>query len=74
MSGEEPALNYFSHYDSGSNSLEKEQWFASRKAAPFFSEVFLFLFYFYFILLYNTVLFLPYIDMNPPQVYVSSQS
>ena len=25
-----------------------------------------FLFFFYFILLYNTVLVLPYIDMNPP--------
>ena len=31
-------------------------------------------FYSYFILLYNTVLVLPYIDMNPPQVYMSSQS
>ena len=31
-------------------------------------------FYFYFILLYNTVLDLPYIDMNQPQVYMSSQS
>ena len=27
-----------------------------------------------FILLYNTVLVLPYIDMNPPRVYLSSQS
>ena len=35
---------------------------------------FLFNFYFYFILLYNTVLVLPYIDINPPQVYMSSQS
>ena len=32
-----------------------------------------FFFNFYFILLYNTVLVLPYIDMNPPQVYMSSQ-
>ena len=32
------------------------------------------LFFFYFILLYNTVLVLPYIDMNPPRVYTSSQS
>ena len=32
------------------------------------------LFYFYFILLYNTVLFLPYIDMNQPWLYMSSQS
>ena len=31
-------------------------------------------FYFYFILLYNTVLILAYIDMNPPQVYISSQT
>ena len=31
-------------------------------------------FYFYFILLYNTVLVLPYIDMNPPWVNMSSQS
>ena len=31
-------------------------------------------FSFYFILLYNAVLVLPYIDMNPPRVYMSSQS
>ena len=31
-------------------------------------------FYFYFILLYNTVLVLPYIDMNPQWVYMSSHS
>ena len=31
-------------------------------------------FLFYFILLYNTVLVLPYINMNPPQVYTCSQS
>ena len=28
-------------------------------------------FFFYFILLYNTVLVLPYIDMNPPWVYIN---
>ena len=33
-----------------------------------------FKFYFYFILLYHTVLVLPYINMNPPRVYMSSQS
>ena len=33
-----------------------------------------FFFNVYFILLYNTVLVLPYIDMNPPWVYTSSQS
>ena len=32
------------------------------------------IFYFYFILLYNTVLVLPYIDMNQPRVYMSSPS
>ena len=38
-------------------------------------SIFFFLnFYLYFILLYNTVLVLPYIDMNPPWVYMSSQS
>ena len=36
--------------------------------------LFFFNFYFYFILLYNTILVLPYIDMNPPRVYMSSQS
>ena len=30
--------------------------------------------YFYFVLLYNTVLVLPYIDMNPPRVYMRSQT
>ena len=34
----------------------------------------LFFFNFYFILLYNTVLLLPYIDMNQPRVYMSFQS
>ena len=33
-----------------------------------------FYFYVYFILLYNTVLVLPYIDMNPPRVYTHSQT
>ena len=33
-----------------------------------------FTFYFYFILLYNTVLVLPYINMNLQQVYTCSQS
>ena len=33
-----------------------------------------FYFYFYFISLYNTVLVLPYIDMNQPRVYMSSQT
>ena len=43
----------------------------------FFKKIFFYYFlnfYFYFISLYNTVLVLPYIDMNPPQVYMSSQT
>ena len=32
------------------------------------------IFFFNFILLYNTVLVLPYISMNPPWVHMSSQS
>ena len=39
-----------------------------------FHFLFFFFFYFYFILLYNTVLVLAYIDMNPPRVYMSSQT
>ena len=31
---------------------------------------FFFNFYFYYILLYNTVLVLPYIDMNPPNLFL----
>ena len=41
------------------------------KCFYFFS---LFFFKFYFILLYNTVLVLPYINMNLPRVYTCSQS
>ena len=33
-----------------------------------------FFFNFYLILLYNTVLVFPYIDMNPPRVYMRSQT
>ena len=36
--------------------------------------VFFFFPFIYLFLLYNTVFVLPYIDMNPPQVYMSSQS
>ena len=34
---------------------------------------FIYFFIYFYCLLYNTVLVLPYIDMNPPQVYMSSQ-
>ena len=37
----------------------------------FYLFLFIFNFYFYFVLLYNTVLVLPYIDMNLPRVYMT---
>ena len=59
-------------------SRKNSFFFAVSFSSPYiylFFPMFLFLFsyfYFYFILLYNTVLVLPYIDMNLPQVYMSS--
>ena len=48
-------------------------WFADWDSTV--NQLYIFFnFNFYFILLYNTVLVLPYIDMNPPRVYMSSQS
>ena len=50
-----------------SKSLSVEYpWAARNTITSFFN------FYFYFILLYNTVLFLPYNDMNTSWVYMSS--
>ena len=49
------------------------KWFWSLLFLFFFS-FFNLNFYFYFILLYNTVLVLPYIDMNRPRVYMCSQT
>ena len=43
-------------------------------AAFFFFLLFFFYFIYLFILLYNTVLVLPYINMNPPWVHMCSQS
>ena len=48
-------------------------FFLSASTAFNFYSIFL-NFDFYFILLYNTVLVLPYIDMNPPRVYMRSQT
>ena len=58
---------------------ESEEWKWSRPVVSHCSccyqpSFIFFNFYFYFILLYNTVLVLPYIDMNLPWVYMSSQS
>ena len=46
----------------------------SASASVLFYFIIFFKFNFHFILLYNTVLVLPYIDTNPPRVYMSSQS
>ena len=54
------------------NSYPPTNFKRSRKCM--LSLFFFFNFYFYFILFYNTVLVLPYIDMNLPWVYMSSQS
>ena len=40
----------------------------------FFPFFFLVIIFFSFILIYNTVLVLPYIDMNQPRVYMRSQT
>ena len=53
----------------------KIQWVAKSQTrlsthTAMFHSLFTFLLFFYFyFLLYNTVLVLPYIDMNPPRVY-----
>ena len=57
-------------YHSGIDFLSSWQLFFLNKDS-FFQNL---NFYFYFILLYNTVLVLPYIDMNLPQVYMRSQT
>ena len=54
--------------------LEVLSSFKLRPPSLSFFYFYFFIFYFYFILLYTSVLVLPYIDMNPPQVYMSSQS
>ena len=53
--------------------ISKPQNSKERVCGLKFSYIF-FNFYFYFILLYNTVLVLPYMDMNPPRVYMRSQT
>ena len=59
-------------YASTSNAekTEVERFYEDLQDLLFY---FIFNFYFYFILLYNTVLVLPYIDMNSPRVYMRSQ-
>ena len=49
-------------------------WYRDAKILYITQSIILFYFYFYFILIYNTVLVLPYIDMNLPRVYMSSQT
>ena len=66
----------------GSHRVGHDRSYAAAAAAhwhiihPYTTQVtfFFFNFYFYFILLYNTVLVLAYVDMNPPRVYMRSQT
>ena len=62
-------------------SLYNLHYLGPMKNSPFYGQrrlalvhIYFFYFLFYFILLYNTLLVLPYIDMNLPRVYMSSQS
>ena len=60
-----------SSYSKGSSPPRDRTWVSCIAGGLLF---FFLTFYFYFILLYNTVLVLPYIDMNPPRVYMQSQT
>ena len=53
--------------------IQNSYWFETHLAVSG-SWFFFFQILFYFILLYNTALVLPYIDMDPPQVYMCSQT
>ena len=54
------------------NEVISPFWFLSFIWVLFFPHALYFLFICFFT--YNTVLLLPYVDMNPPRVYMSSQS
>ena len=56
---------------SNAEKTEVERFYEDLQDLLFY---FIFNFYFYFILLYNTVLVLPYIDMNSPRVSMHSQT
>ena len=51
-----------------------ESWTVKKSERQRTDAFYFLFFYFYFILLYNTVLVLPYIGMNPPRVYMRSQT
>ena len=54
-------------YSRNQHNIAKPPDFDKNKYILFF---YFYFFKFYFILLYNTVLVLPYINMNPPRVYI----
>ena len=67
--GSSVTLTWLSHHLNCYSSLAQQLSFVSTASLfPVINSFFFFNFYFYFILLYNTVLVLPYIDMNPPWV------
>ena len=72
MGWEEPG--YIEACNNGAGSLNVKSIFFSLFILDLYSFYFLFYLFFYFILLDNTVLVLPYIDLNPPWVYMRSQT
>ena len=67
--GSSVTLTWLSYHLNCYSSLAQQLSFVSTASLfPVINSFFFFNFYFYFILLYNTVLVLPYIDMNPPWV------
>ena len=64
----------YEHKSLGNTASPVHYLKSSLKTYLFFYFFYTLNFYFYFILLYNTVLVLPYIDMNAPWVYMCSQT
>ena len=63
----------WSNYPSIKNKLIKKDISSLKIKNCFFEEYLGMRFFFFFFKLYNIVLVLPYINMNPPQVYIWSQ-
>ena len=55
------------------STIEMIMWFVIYTIIMIVATLIGFIFFIFIFLLCNTVLVLPYIDMNPPQVYMSSQ-
>ena len=67
-------LDMTEQLNNNSKLLPRKEVTFTEGLLSFFLLFLFFNFYFYSISLYNTVLVLPYIDMNPPRVYIRSQT